>query len=116
MGTTLVSSVLTGAGSSAIILLIKLFQILDILANLSKLNVEFSHGVQIIFDIIDSLRIPIVPFLFKLSPITEEDVFVYPRGTKGKLTYQSDDVFIIYGQMMVSCYLIIFMWLLEAVL
>lgn len=107
-GTALIGSVLTGAGSSSIILLIKLFQILDILANLSKINVEFSHGVQIIFDLIDSLRIPVIPFLYKLSPITEQDVLLFPRGTRGKLTNESNDVFIIYGQIMVCCFLIIF--------
>jgi hypothetical protein len=80
---------------------------LDILGNLSKLNVKFGTGVEFIFDFVNNLRVPIIPFLQNLSPIDENDVFLYRRGNRDKMAIGSEETFIFYGQLMVLSLIII---------
>lgn len=85
IGSAAAITVISGAGSSSLVYLIKLFQILDILGNLSKINIPFGSGLQKTFDFVNNLRVPKIGFLEKLSPITDNDIVYFRRGERGKL-------------------------------
>ena len=110
-GLALTGTILSGASSGGLVYFIKLFQILDILGNLSKVNVKFGYGIEQLFTLINNLRIPIIPALEKLSPIEIDDAVRYRRGARGKLADSSEETFVIYGQMMIVSMIIAFSYL-----
>lgn len=110
-GLALTGTILSGASSGGLVYFIKLFQILDILGNLSKVNVKFGYGIEQLFTLINNLRIPIIPAIQRMSPIERNDVIRFRRGTRGKLTDDSEETFVIYGQMKMVSMVIAFSYL-----
>lgn len=96
-GLAITGTILSGASSGGLVYFIKLFQILDILGNLSKVNLHFGYGIDQIFTLINNLRIPIISTLEKLSPIQRNDAVRYRRGSRGKLADSSEETFVTYG-------------------
>lgn len=82
VSTSAMSFALTGAGNGGIMSLVKLFQILDVLSNLSKVNVDHGDGIQSIFDFIDSISFPRIPFVEQISPVDENDYIFHNRNTR----------------------------------
>lgn len=116
------SSVVTSllaTSSGGLSYFIKLFQILDILGNLSKLNVEFGDGVQRVFDFVNGLKVPILPFIEKMSPLQVDDYILYQRGQRGKMLDNNGNTFIYYGQIMFFVSLIVFVrfliWVMDRI-
>ena len=111
------------AGSSAIYL-IKFFNIIDIIANLSKLNVKFGSNLELLIVFIEHLSLPEIKFLARLSPIKDAevedpDVNAYqliPRGSRGKITAGNQDVLIASGQNFAFSLVIILLWILPCLL
>ncbi len=90
-------SIIAGACNSSLIYLIKFFQILDILGNLSKINIEFGSITDEIFEFINGLGVPVIPFLFNMSPIKPNDVKYFRRGQIGKVANENGDLFVFSG-------------------
>lgn len=107
VSTSAVNFVLTGAGNGGIMSLVKLFQILDILSNLSKVNVNHGEGIQSIFDFIDSISLPKIPFAEKLSPILTNDYIYHSRHTRKQLIKQNIDTFIFADSIFILAILIL---------
>ena len=105
------------AGGTAIYL-IRLFNIIDIISNLSKLNVDFGPNIELVIKFIENLSIPEISFLAKVSPlkdshIDDPDVNAYqliPRGSRAKITTSNPDVFISSGQNFIISSLILLFW------
>ena len=103
---------------------VKFFNIVDILSNIAKINVELGPRFTLVMSFIDSLKIPEISFIANLSPIQdshfdEPDVDAYksiPRGTRGKITESNEDVFIIAGQNFAVSIVIILLWCLGRLL
>ena len=102
-------------------ILVKFFNIIDILSSLSKLNVKFGPILHLIMVFIENLKLPELPFLAMLSPLrdketTDGDRDAYqtvPRGTRGKITTSNQDVFVASGKGFVISVLIISFWILK---
>jgi hypothetical protein len=73
-------SIFAGACNSSLMYLVKFFQILDILGNLSKINIKFGSITNDIFEFINRLGVPVIPFLVNMSPIKPDDVKYFRRG------------------------------------
>jgi len=77
IGISVLSNALSCAGGGSFGYLVKLFQILDILDNLSQINIEFTLGVAQVFDFLDKISIPKIHFLEQFSPIRSDDWILY---------------------------------------
>ena len=101
---TAVSSITVGFTGSATFFayFTKLFNIIDILSNLAKINVKLGPRFKIVMSFTENLKIPRIAFLANLSPLKDSnfddrDVDAYkllPRGTRGKITEGNENVFI----------------------
>ena len=102
---SILAKVCSIAGGTSVYL-IKFFNIIDIISNLSKLNVEFGPNLELVIKFIENVSIPEIKFLAKLSPledsnIDDPDVNAYqllPRGSRGKITTSNREIFIASGQ------------------
>ena len=99
------STTLSGTWSSLIHVL-KFFNVLELISNLSKLNIELGHRILVVIEFINNLNIPEIGFLARLSPIKDSDYkapdasayLTKPRGTRGKITESNSEIFIASGQ------------------
>ena len=98
--------------------LIRLLNIIEIISNLSKINIHFGARINAVLEFIEQFKIPEIEFLARLSPIKDHsfedpDVDAYvriPRGSRGKITTSNGEVFIASGKnFMIGC-LIIGFW------
>jgi hypothetical protein len=113
-----VASAAALAGSSTSFLyLLRLFQILEILSNFEKTNVNFGPKLKITFEFIDNLEIPEIPFISKISPLNKNRDFgsseLLKTGLKGKLPEGDESMFVIYGQNFFLSLSLVVSWLLS---
>ena len=93
-------------GIPVLIYFVRLFNILDILSNISKINLEFSDRLQHAMNFINSLQLPVLNILEKFSILDDEDyngkdVDAYSlltHGSRGKMTSENADIFLSHGQ------------------
>ena len=98
-----------------LVLIIKLFNILDVVSNLGKINVNFGVKIQAALAFIDKIEIPEINFLASLSPLRDrewdsKDSSAYQtllRGSRGKVTTSNKEVFLGSGQSFIISLLII---------
>ena len=117
------SAIFSGAGGSAFNL-IGFFNILEVISNLSKLNVTFAPNIIIIAEFIENLKIPEFKILAQLSPLKDNefddpDVNAYqliPRGTRAKITTSNREVFMASGQNFIISLTIIALWVVLSLL
>ena len=117
--TSIVSAAISGAGSS-VVYLIKFFNILEIISNVSQLNVKYGPKIEVMNEFIDNLKIPQIGFLARLSPIKDleyddPDVNAYltrPRGSRGKMTTSNSEIYLGSGQNFIISCTIILLWIL----
>ena len=103
---TLSTCYLDKLGLPLMIYFIRLFNILDIASNLSKINVKFSERLQHAMNFINDLELPGIDFLAKLSILDDQsfdriDVdgySLYIRGNRGKMAESNSEVFLAHGQ------------------
>ena len=111
------SSLLSAAGSSVVYLII-FFNILDIMSNFAKLNVNFGPKIMMVVEFLENLKIPEIGFLAKMSPLDDSrfddpDVNAYQiimRGSRGKMTSSNNEIFISSGQNFIISCVIITIW------
>ena len=116
---SIIAEVISFSGSS-IIYAIKLFNIIDVISNLSKLNVQFGPNIDLAITFLENIKIPEIKLLAKLSPLKDSelndpDINAYqriPRGSRGKITTNNPDVFIASGQNFIISVVIILLWVL----
>ena len=116
---TAASTTAAFSGSSSFFAyLAKFFSSMDILSNLASINVEFGSRFKLIMSFIENLKIPEFEFVAKLSPIKDSGVDdpdvdsfrLKPRGTRGKMTKENEQVFIMSGQNFVVGLSLIVFW------
>ena len=124
-GTASVSAIaLSGGARSSLLYLIKFFNILEIISNLSKMNVVLGSKLLKVITFIQNIKLPTIGFFSKLSPlkdseVTEKDFDAYqtiPRGTRGKITTENSEIFIASGQNFLFSISIITSWLVMKLL
>ena len=80
--------------------------IIDMLLSITKSNVELEPRLLILTEFLENLKIPKIGFIERASPIWNSDEgkrdanahVELPRGRRGKLTNQNEDLFIFTGQ------------------
>ena len=117
------SSIFSGS-PSFFSFLAKFFNTMDILSNLGSINVSFGPRLELVFEMIENLKIPEIKFFSELSPLrdadfNDPDVDAYhtvTQGSRGKMTSSNKEVFIASGQNFLICLTIISLWVLIALL
>ena len=113
--TASVSSAALGGAGSSVVYLIKFFNILEIISNLAKLNVKFGPKILIVMDFIENLKLPQFGVIAQFSPLNDTDIDspdidayqLIPKGMRGKITTNNQEVFIASGQnFFISCLII----------
>ena len=64
-----VSSFMAGANPILVAPLLKYFQIIEVLSNFGKINLEFRSNLAILFQVLEDMKLPEVEVLKKLGPI-----------------------------------------------
>lgn len=102
---TTLMGIIASINGTSLAFLFKFFQVLEILSNFSKLNVDFSENLKLVFHFLKKLQFPRIPFIEKLSPIESSDgskeVDLYltkSRGSRPRLVRSNEDIFIFSGQ------------------
>ena len=127
IGATALATSLAAACSGSttfVAYLAKFFNIIDILSNLANLNIQFGSRFKVVMRSIESLTVPELKFLAKLSPLKDSeyddpDADAYrkkARGTRGKMTAGNGEVFIINGQDFMFSLIIVILWVLVKIL
>ena len=112
-------SAIFGTGGSALTTL-KFFNILEVISNISKLNIQFGPKILVVTDFIGKLNFPEIEFLTRLSPIKDSkiddpDVNAYlikPRGSRGKMTTSNSEIYLASGKNFIISCTIISLWAL----
>ena len=115
---------ISGEVKNIFVYLIRLFNILEIVSNMGKINVSFGSKIKIAFKFIESLSLPEIPLLGKLSPIQDsepEDVDasayqIIPKGSRAKMTQENGQVLLASGQNFMLSLLIVIFWVLMTLL
>jgi hypothetical protein len=98
--------------------LIRLFQIIEILANFSKINVVFGRRLDLALTYVSNVKFPEVPFIEHLSPFGLDDEMrhYYSSGTRGKLSETDLDQFVFYGQNFLFSVIFVTAWVTANIL
>ena len=114
---------LFGSVSSSLVYLVKFFNVLESISSLGNLNVNFGSNIEVVLTFIESIKIPTIGFLAKISPIKDSepesaDSSAYQtvtRGSRAKMTQSNDQIFITSGQNFVISLFIVLSWVLMVV-
>lgn len=93
---------LTGVNPLLVAPMLKYFQIIEVLSNLGKVNIEFKSNLNILFSILEDLKLPPVKFLRKLGPIQSGDPMIVDNNSfnsdsnMGRLLAEVDEEDVIY--------------------
>lgn len=126
-GLTVVLLILATFSRSSLVFLMKLFQILEILSNFSKINTRLGNKLEIILVFLSEINLPEFRLLSKMSPIDDledseeyyKDKELYLRqinGQRGKMIKKNRDIFIFYGQNFILSLIMIGSWFLSLLL
>ena len=104
--------------------LIRFLNIVEIISNLEKININFGARIESVIEFIEKLKIPEFGTLSRLSPIQDysfkgADVNAYllnTRGSRGKITTSNGELLIASGQSFIVGVLIIGFWSLSSIL
>ena len=114
----------TGGTGSSLVYLINFLNILEVIANLSKMNTKLGSRMLLVVNFIQNLKLPQVGFISNLSPLKDKDpededsdaYMLIPRGTRGKITTENSEVFITSGQNFLMSTVIVSSWVLMKLL
>ena len=109
----------TGGAGSSLVYLIKFFNILEIISNLAKINVNLGPRILLVINFIQNIKFTEIGLLSKFSPFKdsepeEQDSNAYlliPRGSRGKITTENSEIFIASGQNFLFSCLIVTSWI-----
>lgn len=123
-GLILTTALASSGSGTTLLYMIKLFQILEILSNIAKMNLVLGKNLKIVLDFIENLTFPEISFIQNLSPIKDtsrkdEDYYAYvkySRGSRAKMTTKNGDLFIFSGQNFFFSCVMVASWTLSRIL
>ena len=69
VATSVLTSIVAGTGTSILMSLIKFFQIVDIIGNLSKINIKFGSIVDQVLEYCNNIKLPEFTTTASISPV-----------------------------------------------
>lgn len=109
---SLITTTITFAFSRILFFLVKYFQIIDILLNLGKIKIKFGERLEKTFNFLENLKLPGIPEEFINMMKTKNPRVYYSKRDVGKLTSKNEDVFIISGNIGITCLSAVICWVI----